>query len=213
MTLVLHTHPLSTFGQKVAVAVYELDAPVELRTLDFGDQAAAEALSRLWPLTKIPVLEDTQTGRALPETSIIIEHLDRRFGGSLIPADPEAALRVRLLDRVFDLHVQEYMQRIVHDRLRPAEHRDPYGVDKAREALRRTYGLLEQDLGAPWAAGEAFTLADCSAAPALYYANRVEPFEEGHPKLAAYWARLQARPSYARVFDESRPYLQFFPSE
>lgn len=213
MPLILHSHPLSTFGQKAVVAIYELDAPVELRTLEFGDEAAVERLRRLWPLARIPVLEDTDAERAIPETSIIIEHLDRRFGGRLVPSDPEAALRVRLLDRIFDLHVQEQMQRVVHDRLRPADQRDPFGVRKARAALRQVYDLLEEELADPWAAGEDFTLADCSAAPALYYAGRVEPFEGAHPRLAAYWSRLQARPSYARAFDESRPYLQFFPSE
>ncbi|WP_255442805.1 glutathione S-transferase family protein [Corallococcus sp. Z5C101001] len=200
----LYFHPLSSFCQKVLIALYELELPFERRFVDLGAPADREALARRWPYCRFPVLEDD--GHVVAESSIIVEHL----GPGLIPSGREAALECRLLDRVFDLHVNEQVGKVVADRLRPADARDPIGVGRARNTLRTSYDVLEARLpGRTWAAGDTFTLADCAAAPALFYAARVEPFQ--HPHLTAYFERILARPTVARVFEEARPYLHLFP--
>jgi glutathione S-transferase len=215
MALILHYHPLSSFCWKVLIALYEKGAAFERQVIDFGNPESADAFRALWPLAKMPVLVDDSAGMALPETSIIVEWLDIRFGGEprLIPADPEAALDVRLCDRLFDLYLHHSMQKIVGDRLRPEADRDAYGVAEARRMLRTGYALIEERFApAPWAAGAAFGLADCSAAPALYYANKVEPFGDAHPILAGYLERLIDRPSFARVLREAEPFAHMFPA-
>lgn len=210
MSLVLHGHPLSSFTWKALIALYEKDLPFELRVVNFQDPASTEALFAAWPLGKMPVLEDD--GRVIPESSILIEHLDRRAPAApLIPTDPDAALRVRLLDRLFDDYVMDPMQRIVGDRLRPAEAKDPFGVAQYREQLGKALTVLQDQVEGPYAAGSSFTLADCAAAPSLHYANKVQPFEQSHPALFGYLQRLEARPSFARVLRENQPYAHMFP--
>ena len=212
----LHHHPLSSFCQKVLVALYEQGTPFEAVFVDLGDPAHRAALAALWPFVRFPVLEDLGAGRAVPESSIIIEYLDQRWPGPepLIPRDPDEALRTRFQDRFFDIYVHEPMQKITGDRLRPADARDPYGVEQARARVRTAYGMIEQDMAAKtWAMGEAFTLADCSACPALFYADWCIPLEGEWPNTAAYLARLKARPSFARVIEEAKPWWKYFPQE
>jgi glutathione S-transferase len=216
MSLTLHYHPLSSFSQKVAIALYELGTPFETKLLNLGDAAEMAAFKKLWPLGKMPVLEDAAKGRTVAETSIIIEYLDRHYPGAapLLPADPEKALQTRFLDRFYDLYLQVPMQKIVGDRLRPQDKRDPFGVEQARAQLKVALDMVEADMAArTWAIGDDFTMADCAAAPALYYADRVMPFTDTHPYAAAYFGRLKQRPSYARAFRESEPYLHLFPQE
>ncbi|MBO9558038.1 MAG: glutathione S-transferase family protein [Caulobacter sp.] len=215
MSLTLHMHPLSSYCWKVLIALYENDTPFEPRLVDFGDPEVVAAFKALWPTTKMPLLCDTSRNRTVPETSIIIEYLQEAYPGPVrfIPDEPEAALRTRLMDRLFDLYVMTPMQAIVADRIRPADARDPYGVAHARAQLAMAYGLLEGELaGRSWAAGEAFGLADCAAAPALFYANKVAPLTEAHPNVSAYLDRLLARPSFARVLQEAEPYFAMFPT-
>ncbi|MGS1016382.1 glutathione S-transferase family protein [Allosphingosinicella humi] len=215
MALRLYFHPFSSFCQKVLIALYETGAPFEREIVDLGDPASRAAFAAVWPLAKFPVLVDEARGVAVPESSVIIRYLDRHYPGEarLVPADPEAAMRVDLLDRLFDAYVELPLQKVVGDRLRPEGRRDPQGVEEARALLARIYGVLDRELGSGgWAAGDAFTLADCAAAPALFYANIVVPFGE-HAHLAAYYDRLRARPSFARAVDEARPYRHFFPLE
>jgi len=214
MALVLWSHPFASFCQKALVALYETGLRFEARMVDLGDAASADAFRALWPLAKMPVLVDDERRLTLPEATIVIEHLHRLAPeAGLIPSDAEAALRTRLLDRVVDNYVQLPMQKIVTDRIRPEGKGDPYGVEQARDQLRTAYRVIETELtdGRPWIAGEAFTLADCGAAPALFYADRVEPFREGWPMLSAYADRLAARPSVARVIREAEPYQSLFP--
>ncbi|HVH17045.1 MAG TPA: glutathione S-transferase family protein [Myxococcota bacterium] len=214
MPLVLWSHPFASFCQKVLVAFYETGLRFEARLVDFGDPASADAFRTLWPLAQMPVLVDDERRLMLPESTIVIEHLHRLAPhAGLIPGDPDAALKVRLLDRLFDHYVQRPMQKIVTDRLRPEGQDDPLGVEQAREQLRTAYGVLEDELadGRRWAIGEAFTLADCAAAPALFYADLVEPFRAGWPRLAAYADRLDLRPSFTRVIREAEPYRANFP--
>jgi len=214
MSLTLHMHPLASFCWKVLIALYENDTPFEAHLVDLSDPEAAAAFKALWPTAKMPLLVDTARGRTVPETSVIIEYLDTAYPGPVrfIPEGPDAALRVRLLDRLFDLYVQEPMQKIVGDRIRPAGAQDPHGVAQARSQLAMAYDLLEAELaGRTWAAGEAFSLADCAAAPGLFYADKVAPLT-GHPTVRAYLDRLVARPSFARVLREAEPYFAMFPS-
>jgi glutathione S-transferase len=214
VALELYFHPLASFCHKVLIALYENGTAFEPVLVDLGNPRERAALAKLWAPAKFPVLRDQARDRTVAESSIIIEYLAQHYPGgvALLPADPDAALRVRMQDRFFDLYVHYQMQKIVLDRLRPAEQRDALGVEQARRDLRLSYDMLEQEMRArTWAAGEQFTMADCAAAPALFYANEVQPFGESHPAVAAYLARLKARPSYARVLEEAQPYLKNFP--
>jgi glutathione S-transferase len=222
MSFTLYCHPLASYCWKALIALYETETPFTARHIDLGNAAERDELAALWPMTKFPVLRDDARGKTVPEATIIIEYLAQVSPGrtALLPADPEAARETRLRDRIFDLHVHESMQRIVADRIRPADAKDPYGVAAAHATLAKIYPVLEAmfdrpagagDQTMPWSMGATFTLADCAAAPALYYANRVHPFGDEHPRLAAYLKRLHARPSFARVFREAEPYLPHFP--
>ena len=214
MTLRLHYHPFSSFCQKVLIALYERDVAFERQIVDLRDPAQRAALAALWPLAKFPVLRDEARAVTVPEASLIVGYLDRVAAGDpLVPADPDEALRVHMLDRFFDLYVEVPLQKVVADTFRPEEARDAYGVDEARNQLATAWPILEQALAesdGDWAAGKRFTLADCAAAPALFYANIIVPFS-GHARLEAYYARLLARPSFARAVEEARPYRSFFP--
>lgn len=211
MSLVLHAHPLSSYCHKALMALYELQAPFELAFLNLADAAERDAFHALWPIGKMPVLEDRATGLALPESSIIIEWLNERFGGSLIPQDKAAALEVRLWDRIFDNHVHLHMQAFTADLLRPEGQRDPHGVSMAAARLQTAYDLIESRMaGRKWAAGDAFSMADCAAGPALFYAEQRVPFGD-RPNLSAYLARLKARPAYARALREAEPYFHMVP--
>ena len=210
-TPVLYAHPFSSYSQKVLIAFHEKGAPFELRLLSSENPAAIAERHALWPLDKFPVLH--VDGRTVVESSVIVEWLDLHHtgGGRLVPADPDAALEVRMLDRVFDNHVMTPVQTVVFDRARPEGARDPYGVRLARELLDRAYRWLDERLAArEWAAAGTFSLADCAAAPALLYASWVHPFRE-HAALSAYLRRLRARPSFRRCVEDARPYRHLFP--
>ena len=214
MNLKLYFHPLSSFCWKVLIALYENETPFEPCIVDLGDPVSRAELERLWPFNRFPVLEDRAASRAWPESSIIIEVLAQRYPGrvQLLPSDPALALETRQQDRFYDLLVHLPMQKIVADVLRPEGQRDAFGVEQARATLRTAYALLERDLTrSTWAAGEQFTLADCAAFPALYYANRVQPLGDAHPHVVAYLRRLEQRPSIARVLAEAQPYFAMFP--
>lgn len=213
MSLTLYFHPLSSYCQKVLIALYEAGTPFASVVVNFGDPESAASFRKLWPVGKMPVLRDAALDRTVPESSIIIEYLGQHYprGTALIPADPDQALRTRLADRFYDLYVHDPMQRIVGDRLRPEGQKDPYGVAAAETALRHAYDLIDAEMAdRTWAAGDAFTLADCAAAPPLFFANKLVPFGDRH-NLQAYFRRLGRRPSVARAFAEAEPFLKFFP--
>lgn len=214
MTLRLHFHPLSSYCHKVLIALYENATPFEREIVDLGNEASAAAFRRLSPAGKMPVLRDEARDQTVPESSIIIEYLGRHYPGrtALVPHDPDLALTARLADRFYDCYVHDPMQRIVADRLRPAGKGDPFGVEAEKARLRRAYDIIDHDMASrTWAAGDAFTLADCAAAAPLFYAGKLVPFGDSHPHLVAYFERLSRRPSYARVLEEARPYLSMFP--
>jgi glutathione S-transferase len=214
MSLTLHFHPLASYCHKVLIALYENDVPFTPNKVDLSSESERAALLKLWPIGKFPVLHDDARSQTVPESTVIIEYLERYYPGRtrLIPADFDAAWQTRLRDRFYDLYVHEPMQKIVGDRLRPEGSKDPHGVEDAKARLRAVYGMIDQQMAMQtWATGEAFSLADCAAAPALFYANEVMPFGDGCGNLAAYFARLNARPSYARVLREAEPYFAMFP--
>jgi glutathione S-transferase len=212
MSMKLYAHPFSSYCQKVLIALYENDIPFEFRMLAPGDERAAAEHEALWPLKRMPVLVDE--GRTVVEASIIIEYLGIYHPGPmrLVPEAPHAALEVRMMDRFFDNYVMTPMQKIVSDRLRTAEDRDEHGVLEARNALDTAYRWLDGTMAArQWAAGGAFSLADCAAAPSLFYADWVHPIGQALPNVHAYRQRLLARPSFARAVNEARPYRPLFP--
>jgi glutathione S-transferase len=212
MSLTLHEHPFASYCWKALIALYERDVPFERHFIGGPEERAR--LAELWPLASIPVLVDS-AGAVLPESSVIIEYLDRHGSAPpLIPTDADTALQARLWDRLMDGHVMTPMQKIVADALRPEGTADRQGVDEARAQLDVAYPLLDDHLagGNGWLAGPDFTLADCAAAPALHYARVVHRWNEAElPALTRYFAALMERPSVARVVDEAREFRHLFP--
>jgi glutathione S-transferase len=214
MSLTLHFHPLSSFCWKALIALYENDTPFTPNSVDLGNAAERAALLKLWPIGKFPVLRDDVRNQTVPESSIIIEYLDRHYPGRtrFIPAEPDLAWQARLRDRFYDLYVNLPMQKIIGDRRCPDGSKDPHGVEEARAQLRTSYRMIEAQMASGnWAMGEAFGLADCAALPALFYGNMVEPFGETHKNVTAYFERLKARASIARVLKEAEPYFNMVP--
>lgn len=206
----LYAHPFSSYCQKVLIALHENDTSFEYRMLD--SPASMQELEALWPLRRFPVLVDGE--RTIVEATTIIEYLGLYHPGRirLIPDDPRRALDVRMMDRCFDNYVSTPVQTVVFERLRPDGARDPHGVAQAHAMLDTAYAWLDRTMaGREWAAGDAFSLADCAAAPALFYADWTHPIGETYPNVVAYRKRLLARPSFARAVEAARPYRPLFP--
>ena len=212
MTLTLHFHPLASFCHKALIALDELGLAFEPVVVDLLDPASRAAFAEVWPLLKFPVLQDSARGPTVAESTAVIEYLDAFHGRGMIPADPDLAWQARMWDRIFDGYVHVPMQKIVTDAIRPDGGHDPHGVAEARDALAASYRFLEDRLPAgPWALGPDFGLADCAAAPALFYADVVQPLGPAEPRLKAYLDRLVRRPSYAGVLAAAAPYFPMFP--
>ena len=210
MSLTLYAHPFSSYCQKVLVALYENNLPFEYRMIE--DPAAMAELTARWPFARFPILVDD--GRTVVESTIIIEHLMQNHGGRVrwLPEDPRVALEVRFLDRFFDNDVMTAMQRPVFEALRKDPSRKDEAMAEARRLLDLAYGWLEQRLeGRTWAAGATLSLADCAAAPSLFYADWVHPIAATFPTLRAYRSRILAWPAFARAVNEARPYRHYFP--
>lgn len=210
MSLTLYAHPFSSYCQKVLIALWENDVPFDYRHLEHP--GAAEERAALWPLGRFPVLVDN--GRVIAESNIIIEHLDIHHTGVVrwLPDDQAAAMEVRFMDRFFDNYVMTPMQKPVAEALRSEGARTAETLAEARQSLEIAYAWLEKRLtGRDWAAGAAFTMADCAAAPSLFYADWVHPIRAEFPQLQDYRSRLLARPSFARAVNEGRPYRSYFP--
>ena len=213
MSLTLYLHPLSSYCMKALVGLYETGTPFEAAHVNPGDETGA-AFRKLWPIGKFPLLKDGE--RLIPESSIILEYLAQHYPGNtqLLPADADSALRTRAADRFYDLYVHNRMQDIVADRLRPPNRKDPVGVEETKAKLGIALTLLEQDMAnRTWAMGDDFTMADCAAAPALFYVDLISPLAASHKNMAAYLARLKQRPSFARALKEAEPFMQYFPKE
>ena len=212
MKPLLYAHPFSSYCQKVLIALYENSTPFEFKLLGPETPANFSELARMWPLQRFPVLVDA--GQSLMEASIIIEHMMLHHAGPvrLLPADAKVALDVRFMDRFFDNYVMTPMQRIVSDSRRTPDQRDAQTVADARTLLETAYSWLDARLrGRDWASGEAFSLADCAAAPSLFYADWVHPIGKRFTHVLVYRERLLSRPSFARVVNEARPYRHLFP--
>lgn len=216
MTLTLYYHPFASFCQKVLIALYENGTAFKPHLVDFLDPKSRDEFLAIWPIGRFPLLRDDARDQLVPESTIIIEYLAEHHSGAidLIPGEPDLALSTRQWDRFFDHYVEVPMQKVVTDRLRPPERRDTHGVEEARGVLKTSYGIIDGHMtDKEWANGTAFSMADCAAAPALYYANIVEPFDSSRRHLQAYYERLMARPSFSRVVDEAKPYRHLFPKE
>ena len=212
MSLVLYGHAFSSYTQKVVMALYENATPFAFRSLGPDTPVHLAEWLKRWPLRKFPLLVDGD--RSVMESSIIIEYLQLVHPGPvrLLPTDPLAALKVRFLDRFFDLHVMDPMQLAVGTALKQVPGTREEGLAAATERLERAYAWLEGELaGRVWAAGNDFTLADCAAAPSLFYADWTHPISAAYPVLRSYRTRLLARPSFARAVDEARPFRAYFP--
>jgi glutathione S-transferase len=213
MSLELYLHPLSSYCHKVLIALYEKDIPFEAKRVD--DPGVAREYERLSPLKKFPILRDVQRDHIVPESTIIIEYLETHFPGRvrLIPADPDLAWQARLRDRFFDNYLHTPMQKFAADHLRPEGKKDPHGLAEASANFAKALDLVDAEMAnRTWAAGDMFTMADCAAAPALFYGNRFYgPFRETHPNALAYLDRLMARPSYARALEEAKPFMHLLP--
>lgn len=216
MDLHLYCHPFASYCQKVLSALYETGTPFSSTVVDLGDEKSRNDFYAIWPVGKFPVLADRAAGQMIPESSVIIEYIagKAKGGDALLPREPGVALQVRLWDRFFDHYIHEPMQKIVTDRIRPPGQHDPYGVEQARKSLATAYGIVDRHMaGRLWAVNDSFSMADCAASPALYYAARVAPIPDSLPGLQAYHRRLLERPSFVRVLKEAEPYAHFFPKE
>jgi glutathione S-transferase len=214
MSLKLYLHPLASYCWKVLLALYENETAFEGVIIDLGNPEERAELARLWPFAKFPVLRDEGRGQTIVESTIIIEYIAQHHPGpaQLIPEDRDASRDVRFHDRFYDLYVHEPMQTLVFDRLRPEGSKDPFGVERARSTLRTAYDHIEREMATRrFAAGDMFSMADCAAAPALYYADRVFPIGPNLPHTAALLQRLLERPSFKRVLREAEPYFAMFP--
>ncbi len=215
MTLKLYYHPLSSYCHKALIALYENDIPFEPVVVNLMDPVSSAEMRAVWPVGKFPVLKDEKRGHAVAESSVIIDYLDTHYARKrLIPADSDAAWQARMWDRFFDLYVMEKQGKLVEDNLRPAESRDLHGVAKAKEAIEKSYAIVEDRLGeSTWALGEDYSIADCAASPALFYASLAVPITGATPKLKAYYERLVRRPSYLRALKEAEPFFHWVPME
>jgi glutathione S-transferase len=214
MTLSLHYHPLASFCWKVQIALYENNTPFTGEIVDLMNEEARARFFALSPMGMMPALRDERRARTVLETSIIIEYLDHHYAGAqrLLPEDEDLRLEARLWDRIYDNYVQVPMQKIVSNHRRPEGERDPRSVTEATATLQKAYDMIESRMKErAWAIGDSFGLADCAAAPALFYAGIPVPFAKTHPHVAAYFDRLAQRASFKRVIEEARPYFQFYP--
>lgn len=216
MSLTLYYHPLASFCWKALVALYENGTPFDPVIVDLGDEASRRAFEKVWPLAKFPVLHDEARSAIVAEATTVIEYLDIFYPGEtrFLPLDSEQAWRARMWDRIVDHYVHEPMQKIVTDNIRPAGKSDPHGVEQARAQIHAAYALLDGEIGTRrWTMGDDFSLVDCAAAPALFYASIVAPFDAGLTGLPSYLDRLMERASFARVLAEAEPYFDMFPME
>lgn len=214
MSLTLYSHPLASFCHKALIALYENQTPFTAVEVDLGNPQSKAAFLALWPTGKMPVLRDDLSGRTVAESSIIIEYLQQHYPGPqpLLPIDEDARLDVRLWDRLFDHYVMEPMQTLVAQSMRPEDRRDPLAISRSESTLDMAYELVDRQLAQKqWATGSAFSMADCAAAPSLFYASIVRPFPASRSHLSEYFERLVARPSVSRVLKEARPYFDMFP--
>jgi glutathione S-transferase len=214
MALTLYFHPMSSFCMKALIALYENDTPFEPRIIHLEKPEERAELAALWPFVKFPVLKDGST--VVAESSAVLDYLDEQHPGKskLVPTVASRAREARFVERIYDLYVNTCVGKFTSDKFRPVDKKDPLGVADAMKQIEIAYDLVERDMGKrTWAIGDDFTIADCAAAPALFYADQLIPLKNKHQNTAAYLARLIERPSFARVLEEAGPYLKYFPKD
>jgi glutathione S-transferase len=214
MALTLYLHPLASYCHKVLIALYENAVAFTPEVVDLGNPASRDNFRKVWPLAKFPALRDHSRNQTIPESTCIIEYLERHFPGPvrLVPQDEEAAAAVRAKDRFYDLHVHYHVQKIVTDKIRPEDGHDAIGVSESKEHLQTALQMAETDMAARrWACGDTFSMADCAAAPPLFFIDKMMPLRDPYPHLDAYLNRLKQRASYARVLAEAEPFMKYFP--
>ena len=214
MALTLYLHPLASFCHKVLIALYENAIPFAPQVVDLGNPVERDEFKKIWPFAKFPVLRDAARGRTVPESTTIIEYLAQHYPGpsKLIPDDPELAAQARAGDRFYDLNLHLPMQKVVGDKLRPADRHDPVGVEEAWRQMRTALRITDNEMATRrWAIGDHFSMADCAAGPPLFFTNLMMPLADEFPHVSAYLDRLKKRPSFARVLAEAQPYLSMFP--
>jgi len=212
MALTLYLHPLSSYCHKALIALYENAIAFTPEVVNLGDPVSRDNFRKVWPMAKFPVLRDDSRNQVIPESTSIIEYLERHYPGpvTLVPEDDaELAAQVRATDRFYDLHVHNNMQQIVGDKLRPADGHDPIGLKEAKDRLAIALGIAEEQMATRrWACGDVFSMADCAAGPPLFFINKMMPLSK---HLKNYLERLTQRPSYARALREAEPFMQYFP--
>jgi glutathione S-transferase len=212
MALQLFAHPFSSYCQKALIALYENGTKFTFRKLSPEDPETGAEFAKLWPVKRFPILVDG--ARTILEATTIIEYLEVHYPGAtrLIPRDADIAVEVRMMDRVFDNYVMNTQAKCVFDAIRTPDARDAQGVAEAKAMLDTSYAWLDERMaGREWAVNDSFSLADCAAAPALFYADWTHPILPKFSNVIAYRQRLLARPSFARAVDEARQYRCFFP--
>ncbi|MCW7504562.1 glutathione S-transferase family protein [Leptospira paudalimensis] len=212
--LLLYYHPLASFCHKVLIALYENGTEFEPRFVDLSEEESRSELFAYWPVGKIPLLRDRMRNQIIPETSVIIEYISEYYPGTanLLPTPTQESIGVRLWDRFFDLYISDSVQKIVLDRIRPEGQKDPFGVERAYERLPVAYGMLEKELDTKnYIVSDTFTMAECSAVPALFYSDTLLSFRNGYPKLTNYFERLLEKDSVKRTLDEAEPYFHMYP--
>jgi glutathione S-transferase len=206
----LYNMNLSNFASKCRLAIYEKNAPVEIAAIPGGDLKSAEYL-KVYPLGKTPALQ--VDGQIIGESEVIVEFLEDKFPEKpLLPKDPEARARSRGLSRFHDLYLEPPIRALFPQV--QAKEKDQKFIGEKLAEIKTRFDQLEAMLSTgPYALGKDFTLADCALIPTMFFANLLLPMlggpapTEGRPKLAAWWAAVQERPSAQKVLGEQQQAL------
>jgi glutathione S-transferase len=202
----LYYYPLSTYCQKVLIALYEKGIEFEGESLMLFDPEVRDQFREIYPLGKIPLLVD-DNDHMVPESSIIIEYLDTKAKPLLIFGDADEQRQIRFKDRMFDLYLLETIATLFFQNMKPANEQDPERIATAQFQIDKIYMFMEMELeNQPFSCGSEFTMADCTAAAGLFYASKVAPFDD-RPLIKQYWERLCSMPSVQRVHAEAAPHL------
>lgn len=204
----LYYHPISTYSQKVLIALYEKGLEFEAETVQLMDPEDRASYLEVYPMGKIPCLIDD--GNMIPESSIIIEYIDDMADPKLIKGDAAQTRKIRFKDRMFDLYLNNNVATLLFQSLKTQADQDQELIEKARFQINTMYMFMEHEFGnQDYANGNEFLMGDCAAAPALNYAQKTAPFDE-HKNICAYWDRLTARPSVQRMQQEAAPAIAAF---
>ncbi len=202
----LYYFPLSTYSQKVLIALYEKAIEFESEITNLIDAHAREKYRNVYPMGKIPLLMDDNE-YMVPESSIIIEYLDQLKAPKMIFGDATQQRQIRFKDRIYDLYLAEPVTTLLFQNMKPEDNRDAERIDTARRRINTMYMFMDQELAQQrFSNGSEFSMSDCAAAAGLFYARREAPFDD-YPNVCRYWERLLAKPSVQRVHEEAEPYL------